>query len=102
MGWRATRAEKSLDAGIAEVCQRLAPDSTGGAGEGEADATAAADAPVALVVSAACEHLTREFLGYKETHVGTTAADDHALDALRYAVTTDVTQARQTIPSVWR
>jgi hypothetical protein len=97
-GWDARRAEKSLDAGIAEVRRRLAPEAAGKSGADEHDA----DAPVGLVVSAECEHLIREFLGYKEEHVGTTAAQDHALDALRYAVTTDVTQARQTIRSSWR
>jgi len=43
---------------------------------------------VGLLVSDNCQHLIREFLGYKEDHVGTSQATDHALDALRYAVFT--------------
>lgn len=43
------------------------------------------DGAVGLLVADRCEHLIREFLGYKEAHVGTTGAQDHCLDALRYA-----------------
>lgn len=40
---------------------------------------------VGLLVASACTHLIREFLGYKEEHVGTSQATDHCLDSLRYA-----------------
>lgn len=40
---------------------------------------------VGLLVSERCRHLIREFLGYKEEHVGTSQATDHCLDSLRYA-----------------
>jgi hypothetical protein len=43
---------------------------------------------VGLLVSDNCQHLIREFLGYKEDHVGTAQATDHCCDALRYAVFT--------------
>jgi hypothetical protein len=41
---------------------------------------------VGLLVSARCEQTVREFLGYKEEHVGTSQATDHCLDSIRYAV----------------
>lgn len=69
-GWRAEQADKSLDAGIAEVRRWLKPDP-----ETES---------VGLLVSERCENLINEFRGYKEEHVGTTQATDHALDSLRY------------------
>lgn len=72
-GYRACNAEKSIDAGIADVRRRLETDAAGRVG---------------LLVSARCESLIHEFLGYKEDHVGTTRADDHCLDALRYAIHT--------------
>ena len=52
------------------------PDDTGGAAGGR----------VGLLVSARCEQTVREFLGYKEEHVGTSQAVDDCLDSLRYAV----------------
>ena len=70
-GNRVEEAEKSIDAGIDEVRDRLSIDDE--------------DRP-GLLVSAVCEHTIREFLGYKEEQVGTAAATDHCLDALRYAV----------------
>lgn len=73
-GWPAEKADKSLDAGISEVRRRLEADD--------------ADQP-GLLISDRCEHLIREFLGYKEEHVGTTQAVDHGLDGLRYAVHSD-------------
>jgi hypothetical protein len=88
-GWRADRAEKSIDVGIAEVRQRLASD------------RAAADGRVGLLISEQCDNLIREFLSYKEEHVGTSGAEDHALDALRYAVISDATQGPRTIPSTF-
>jgi hypothetical protein len=73
-GHRTEKANKSIDAGIDEMRNRLELDSD--------------DRP-GLLVSAGCEHLIREFLGYKEEHVGTSQAEDHCLDSLRYAVMGD-------------
>lgn len=67
-GWQARKAEKSLDAGIAEVRGRLEVE----------------DGRPGLLVSGACENLIREFLGYQREQVGTSSAVDHGLDALRY------------------
>jgi hypothetical protein len=41
------------------------------------------------LVSDACQHTIREFLGYKEDHVGTSQATDHCLDSARYAIFTN-------------
>jgi len=46
---------------------------------------------VGLLVSDHCEHLIREFLSYKEEHVGKSNADDHCLDSLRYCLHTHAT-----------
>jgi len=73
-GYPADQAEKSIDAGIAEVRRRLQRDGNGRVG---------------LLVSDACEQTVREFLGYKEDHVGTSQATDHCLDSLRYAIFTN-------------
>jgi hypothetical protein len=54
---------------------------------------------VGLLVSDNCQHLIREFLGYKEDHVGTSQATDHALDALRYAVFTHGDAKKNSKPS---
>jgi hypothetical protein len=70
-GWEAIRAEKSIDAGISEVRKRFGSDDDGRPG---------------LLIAARCENLIRELLGYKEDHVGSTSAEDHACDALRYLV----------------
>ena len=70
-GYGATKAEKSIDAGISELRRRLETDDHDRVG---------------LLVSERCQNLIREFLGYKEEHVGTSQATDHCLDALRYAV----------------
>lgn len=43
------------------------------------------DGRVGLLISDRCQSLIREFLGYKEEHVGRSVADDYCLDALRYA-----------------
>lgn len=67
----ATEANKSLDAGIDEVRARLDEDEEGRVG---------------LLVSERCEHLIKEFHGYKTEHVGTSSADDHCLDSLRYLI----------------
>lgn len=68
-GQRVEKAEKDLDAGIAEVRNRLTTD------EGRPG----------LLVSDHCENLIQEFLGYKKEQVGKSTATDHALDATRYA-----------------
>lgn len=68
-GYRARKATKDLEPGIVDVRRRLGTD----------------DGRVGLVVSRDCEHLIREFLGYKSKDVGTGRADDHCLDSLRYA-----------------
>jgi hypothetical protein len=97
------KAEKSIDVGISEVRKRLEPD-------GNSLATASSGAPpvltweesrekqqpreetaeqnprVELLVSDQCQHTIREFLGYKEDHVGKGHAEDHCLDSLRYLV----------------
>jgi len=94
-GWRANRAEKSIDAGIAEVRQRLAPDRATTEGEQSTDGR------VGLLISAECEKLSNEFLSYKEEQVGTSGAEDHALDALRYAIVSDAMKEPRTIPSTF-
>lgn len=70
-GYRAIQADKSLDPGISAVRRRLGTDSTGRVG---------------LLISDACTNLISEIQTYKETDVGGSTADDHALDALRYCV----------------
>lgn len=70
---RAVRAAKSVDLRIADVRHRLERDT---------------EERVGLLVADRCEHLSREFLGYKTEHVGVSSADDHCLDALRYAIHT--------------
>lgn len=49
------------------------------------ETTTADESAVGLLVSERCQHLIREFLGYKEKQVGKAIAQDHCLDALRYA-----------------
>ena len=56
-----------------------------------ADAEAEKHPRVGLLISDRCENLIREFLGYKEEQVGTSAAVDHCLDSLRYCVATSAT-----------
>jgi hypothetical protein len=100
-GFRAELAEKTPDAGIAEVRRRLEADgnvtvdqrttdkyvgvigrsSSQARRDGESDPEPARG----LLVADQCEHLVREFLGYKEDYVGKATVDDHCLDALRYA-----------------
>jgi hypothetical protein len=57
----------------------------GSDGDGDGDHPDAPDGAVGLLVASACSQLIREFLGYKEEHVGTSQATDHCLDSLRYA-----------------
>jgi len=70
-GWAAVKADKSLDGGIDHVRARISKDDE--------------DRPGVLVAER-CTHLIQEFLSYKEEHVGKAVAEDHALDALRYAL----------------
>jgi len=84
-GWTATKAEKSIRPGIDEVQRRLARDDNDRVG---------------LLVSDACQHTIREFLGYKEEHVGTSQAEDHCLDSLRYAIFTNEYQGGVTATTV--
>lgn len=69
-GWRAEKADKSLDAGIDEVRNRLREDPESG--------------KPGLLISDRCTNLIAEFRQYKEEHVGTSQATDDALDSLRY------------------
>lgn len=73
-GFKAGKADKSVDAGIDEVRYRLRDDQDGRPG---------------LLVAERCEDTIMEFLGYTEDDVGGANVDDHALDALRYAVYTE-------------
>lgn len=69
-GWIAKPADKSLEPGIADVRRRFNPP------EGRPS----------LYVSEQCENLVRELYSYKEDDVGASNVEDHACDALRYAV----------------
>jgi len=73
-GWHAVKAEKDIDGGIDAVRERLETDADGRPG---------------LLVADQCTPLIQEFLSYKEEHVGKSEAEDHALDALRYAIFTN-------------
>lgn len=68
--WGATKAEKSIKAGVSEVRRRLREER----GTGR----------VGMMVSERCGNLIREFLGYKEENVSSASASDHCLDSLRY------------------
>lgn len=68
-GVTAKEADKHIDSGIDEVRYRLEADD---------------DGRVGLLISERCDNLIREFHGYKREHVGSDAAEDHCLDALRY------------------
>lgn len=81
-GYPTEKADKSLDAGIDEVRKRLEPDDN--------------DRP-GLLISDNCGNLIREILGYKEEHVGTSAAEDHCCDCARYAIHTE---QRNPTPSI--
>lgn len=71
--FQAEKADKSLDSGIADVHHLLKSDN---------------EDRVGLLISDNCRNLIREFLNYQEDEVGSNSAVDHALDALRYAITT--------------
>jgi len=72
-GFKAGKAEKDIDDGIDRVRHRLRADG---------------DGRVGLLVAERCENLIGEFQSYTEDDVGRDGADDHALDALRYALYT--------------
>ena len=99
------KAEKSIDAGISEVRKRLMSDGNAPADNRssvrsltwsghrkkqlaveERAARAEENPRVGLLVSEQCQNTIREFLGYKEEHVGKGHAEDNCLDSLRYAV----------------
>jgi hypothetical protein len=71
--WRPQEASKTLDGGIDEVRKHFERDDDGRPG---------------LLISDQCEHLINELQGYKEEHVGTSQADDHCADSLRYCLYT--------------
>lgn len=71
-GHKVEKANKEIDAGIDEVRNRL------DCGDGDDE-----EKP-GLLVSDRCTDLIREFLSYKEAHVGKSAAVDHGLDVTRY------------------
>jgi phage terminase large subunit len=73
-GFSAAAATKDIDEGIDEVRGVLEVDETVGPG---------------LLVVEDCTELIKEFQSYKEDDVGTSRAEDHALDSLRYAVMGD-------------
>jgi len=77
-GWNAGKAKKDIDAGIDDIRYRLREDHEGRPG---------------LVVSDRCDNLISEFLGYTEDDVGGGNVDDHALDALRYAIHTHLARS---------
>jgi hypothetical protein len=132
--WPVVKADKSLDAGISEVRKRLAADGnldvsvekdtgeaflishntmsgeTWSAGvpdtdDDDTDGNEEKDPRVGLLVSERCEHLIREFLGYKEEQVGKGSAVDHCLDSLRYSVVSagrgGDDSAPVEVPSTW-
>jgi hypothetical protein len=72
LGWPAEKAEKDLDAGIPAVRRRLEKDQDG--------------RPGLLLARGKAEELVAEFNNYVQQDVGGTDVDDHALDALRYAI----------------
>jgi hypothetical protein len=76
-GWGVQKADKDIDGGIETVRERLDDD------EGRPG----------LLVSEECDDLIQEFLSYQEDDVGSKSADDHALDALRYAIFTHEAQS---------
>lgn len=80
-GFDAQAAEKDIDEGINEVQSVLDTDADGRPG---------------LLVVEDCTNLIQEFQSYKEDDVGTKRAEDHALDALRYAIMGDRYEATKT------
>ena len=74
-GFDAKAAQKNIDEGIEEVRSVLeVDDAIGGPG---------------LLITDDCTNIIQEFLSYKEDDVGTSRAQDHALDALRYGIMGD-------------
>ena len=74
-GFEPYAATKNLDEGIDEVRSVLEVDEANGI-------------PGLLVIED-CVNLINEFQSYKEDDIGTSRADDHALDSLRYAIMGD-------------
>lgn len=73
-GFQAEAATKDIDEGIDEVRSVLEVDDEVGPG---------------LLILDDCTDLIQEFQSYKEDDVGTSRAEDHALDSLRYAIMGD-------------
>ena len=115
--WPVVKAEKSIDDGVAEVRKRLESDgnleiprSDDNEPESRFGEVPIWDGGeevscVGLLVSERCENLIREFLGYKQEHVGKSSADEHCLDALRYCVmgvgSGGGAPSTITVPSTW-
>jgi hypothetical protein len=107
-GYAAEKADKSLDAGIAEVRWRLesdgnAPVDTDPRNHQEKGFITSRDGGgpvgrVGLLISENCPRLIREFQGYKEDHVGKSQAVDHGLDSLRYLCLGVASGSHQSIP----
>lgn len=73
-GIDARNAEKSLDSGISIVRSRFDTDENGRPG---------------ILISENCENLIHELQSYQRSEVGTSAAEDHAADCLRYLITSE-------------
>ena len=69
LGWTVLKANKDLDAGIPTVRERLEKDEKGRPG---------------LLVTESCDKTIHEFNNYQETDVGSTSAEDHSMDVIRY------------------
>lgn len=67
-GFKAKAATKNIDEGIEAVRRRLEVN----------------NGRPGLVISDRCGNTISEFLSYKEEHVGTSKAEDHAMDVCRY------------------
>lgn len=74
-GWPAIEAHKSLEPGIGKVQEYLHPTDDEGLPK-----------PPRLYVHERCTNLIHELGSYQKDDVGATNAEDHAADALRYAV----------------
>lgn len=86
-GWPAIEANKDLDEGIPHVRGRLKIDTEGKPG---------------LLVSDLCTELIQEFMSYQEEHVGKKVAEDHELDAIRYALYThSLPEEQDSTADVW-
>ncbi|WP_331234252.1 terminase large subunit domain-containing protein [Natronorarus salvus] len=89
-GFEAERANKSQDPGIDEIRRYLRSENDvqiDEVSQTTVDRSEPEQRP-GLLVSDKCEHLIREFQGYKKEQVGKSSATDHCLDSLRYALFT--------------